>query len=125
MPATVESDRRFVYVAGPYSADSHVAVQKNVNVAMDAGVILLDMGHNPFVPHLTHYLELRSVEHDIDISYDEWLSYDIDWLKQCDTLLYLDSSPGADAELELAHELDMDVIEHPDELQPVDAPRQL
>ena len=84
-----------VYVAGPYSNGD---VAQNVANAIKAGDELLEAGHIPFVPHLTHFWEMQH-SHE----WGEWLDYDIEWLKECDILLRLPGkSTGAEIEMQVA-----------------------
>jgi hypothetical protein len=98
----VRSNRLRIYVAGPLSADSDVERVRNVTRAIAAGVRILKMGYVPFIPHLTHYVDVWAVGQGIRISKEDYLQWDCEWLRCCDALLYLGSSPGADRELELA-----------------------
>ena len=53
-------------------------------------------GHAPFIPHLTHYVD---IDHGAEFDYDTYLRWDIEWLKQCQGVLRLPGdSPGADRE---------------------------
>jgi hypothetical protein len=45
-----------------------------------------------------------------DLDYQTWIAGDLALLAGCDALLYLSPSPGADAELEEARRLDLDVF---------------
>jgi hypothetical protein len=56
-----------IYVAGPYTAPTPEAVQKNVDEAMAIGAALLTMGHNPLVPHWNHYMDLLLRRQGIDV----------------------------------------------------------
>ena len=90
------------YVAGPYSTGD-VAV--NVRSALVAADALVELGHVPYVPHLTHFWHLVSPK-----PYEWWLAYDLAWLPFCDALLRLDGpSSGADGELTRAKELGLRV----------------
>lgn len=87
-----------VYIAGPYTADTPEQVQDNVNCAVDLANDLLDAGHIPFCPHLTHYLHQRRHR-----EYEAWCCYDLVWLISCDALLRMPGpSPGADRETRFA-----------------------
>lgn len=80
-----------VYVAGPYSQGD---VGYNVHNAIVAGNILLQAGHFPYVPHLSHFMHLQKPQ-----SYETWMELDRVWLLQCDALLRLPGfSPGAEKE---------------------------
>lgn len=96
-----------IYVAGPYTADSAEDIVRNVNAAMDAGLRLARKGYSPFIPHLTHFLEMRAQETGEGLPYAWYLDFDRLWLDNCDALLLLGHSPGADLELEYAKERGM------------------
>lgn len=96
-----------IYVAGKYSAVSDKEIIDNVNVALDAGLRLARRGHQPYIPHLTHFLEMRAVETGAGLPYAWYLDYDRFWLDNCDALLLISHSPGADLELECAKERGM------------------
>jgi hypothetical protein len=98
-----------IYVAGPYTADTAGGVIRNVNAALDAGLRLARRGHKPYLPHLTHFLEMRAVETGEGLPYAWYLDYDRCWLDDCDALLLLSHSPGADVELKHAQELGITV----------------
>lgn len=87
-----------IYVAAPYTwGDTALNVRK----AIAAGDRLLEMGHIPFIPHLSHFWHCISPKTE-----DVWLKIDQDWLTICDALLRLPGeSKGADLEVELAKKL--------------------
>lgn len=104
-----------IYVAGPYSASTDEGKCENTMVAIDTGLVLLERGHYPFIPHLTHFVDQRTDELD----YQDYMEWDEELLKRCDSFYYLGSSPGADAELDVAEDRGMTVYrslsEVPDE----------
>lgn len=106
-----------IYVAAPYTAASREEVEKNVTRAIDAGIELLKRGHVPFIPHLTHYVELRAQERDIPITYDEYLDWDREWLDLCDALVYLGRSKGVDIEIARADELGIPIFASVEEVE--------
>ncbi len=91
-----------IYIAAPYTASSEKEIEANVNRVIDVGISILKMGHIPFIPHLTHFVELRSKETSAGLKYEDYMEWDREWLLACDAILYLASSPGADRELKLA-----------------------
>lgn len=105
-----------IYVAGPYSADSAEQIVRNVNAALDAGLRLARRGHQPFIPHLTHFLEMRGQETGEGLAYEWYLAYDHFWLTCCDALLLLAHSPGADKELMWAKQRGLLVFMSEDEI---------
>lgn len=81
-----------IYIAGPYTKGD---VAQNVKRAIDAGDKLLEMGHAPFVPHLTHFWHFVSPK-----PYETWLKLDREWIPFCDAILRLPGeSAGADNEV--------------------------
>jgi hypothetical protein len=113
-----------VYVAGPYTGADPLEVSANVARAMDAGIALIALGHNPYIPHLTHFLELRNAEfaldHGLRLTYEDYMRIDQEWLGCCEALLYIGPSPGADRELAYARQLGLKVyftVEEVEELE--------
>ena len=94
-----------VYIAGPYTADTLEKRQNNVMQAIDAGIEIFARGHFPFIPHLTHFVDLRVQELELELGWEEYMRWDAPWLELCDAILYLGSSPGADLELNRAKKL--------------------
>lgn len=81
-----------IYVAGPLSTGD---VSANVRRALAVATRLLDAGHAPFVPHLSHFWDLV---HPRD--YERWMALDIEWLSTCDALVRIPGpSAGADREV--------------------------
>ena len=87
-----------VYVAGPYTKGD---VALNVRRAIGAAETLVEMGHTPLVPLLTHLWHLMSPH-----PWEYWMALDMAWLPVCDVLLRLPGeSRGADMEATRAREL--------------------
>ena len=79
------------YVAGPYSNGN---VAANVRKAVKAGIELIEAGHAPYIPHLSHYIELQSKQ-----DYDVWMEVGLKWLMVSDAMIRLSGeSSGADVE---------------------------
>ena len=84
-----------VYIAGPYTIGN---VDANVRNAIEAGVQVIEAGHHPFVPHLSHFLHQHRPQ-----PYETWIALDNAFLPCCDALVRLPGvSKGADAEVMLA-----------------------
>ena len=99
-----------VYVAGPYTKGN---VAANVRRAILAGEALQRAGYSAFCPHLNHLIDFICP----DISWNEWLERDKEWLAVCDAMLRLDGeSRGADAEREFANERGIPVYDEMAEL---------
>lgn len=97
------SAKKKVYVAGPYSKGD---VEQNVKRAIEIGNGIAYLGMVPFIPHLTHYWDMRWPH-----SYQFWLNYDNEWLTVCDALYrFSGESSGADAEEGLARSLGIPIF---------------
>jgi len=94
-----------VYIAGPYSGSCEAEVEENVQRAISVGCKLLQMGYEPFVPHLSHYLDLELRAQGVTVNYDRWIDWCLAWVERCDALLFLGESPGAERELHYARDL--------------------
>lgn len=93
-----------VYIAGPYTKGD-VAV--NVRNAIEAGVQLIDAGHAPFIPHLSHFIHLQAPR-----PWQTWMAYDCLFLTACDALVRLPGeSVGADIEVDVARRQGIPVYE--------------
>jgi len=95
-----------IYIAAPYSADTEEEQIKNTEVVIDAALTLFQKGHFPYIPHLTHWVDKRAKETEIAMEYEDYMKWHRPWLEACDAFLYLDSSKGADLELQAAKDLD-------------------
>jgi hypothetical protein len=86
-----------IYISGPYSKHM-VDGTRNAIMAAEA---LRKAGYLPFVPHLSLLWDLVCPS-----PYEEWIDYDLAWLRHCNALLRLPGeSPGADREVLLAQQL--------------------
>ncbi len=108
-----------IYIAGPYSADTWQQKELNAVKAVKAGLSLFKKGHYPFIPHLFHWADDCAIKNGIEITWQEWMEWDIEWLVECDALLFLGSSPGADIELKAAQELGLKIYYSTDEVPEV------
>lgn len=110
------TQRYRVYVAGPYTAPTDEAVWANVTAAIDAGIEVYKRGHYPVIPHLTHYVELRSQQIGAGLTWEDYIVWDRVWLNMCDAFLHLGHSRGADLELGWAEELGLTIFLSLDEV---------
>jgi len=110
-----------IYVAGPYSPktkNTHTAVQEvahNVDKAIEVAVKLIEKGHYPFVPHLSHYIHVNPA---CTKDYGNWY-YDFDnsfLIHWAEALFYIEPSFGADNEVKLAMKLGLPVFYSLDEV---------
>ena len=88
-----------VYVAGPLTAPSVTEQERNVERAMAVAHDVMQRGHQPIVPHLSHYMDLSWLLLGDTVPYETWIAWALALLERCDCLLYIGSSPGADREL--------------------------
>lgn len=92
-----------VYVAGPYTQGD---VAANVRNAILAGDALLEAGHAPYIPHLSHFQHLLCPR-----EYEVWMRLDFVWLRACEALVRLPgTSAGADREVAEARRLGLPVF---------------
>jgi len=116
-----ETESLKIYIAGPYTPlgvnlhDAPRIAQKNVRNAIRAGIAVIEKGHIPFIPHLTHFIHLE-MERPLPASY--FYKYDLTWLQYCDALLYLGNSKGADRELRLAKKKGLKVFHSVSQIPP-------
>jgi len=88
---------KLVYLSSPYSIGDK---EKNVQRQFDAAKILIDRGFNVWCPLVGHFMQPT-----LNLSWEEWLKIDLDWLSRCDVVLRLDGeSKGADEEVLYAEE---------------------
>ena len=105
-----------IYLAGPYSGSDRKEIERNVKHAIDAGIKIFLKGHFPYVPHLTDLVDLRAKEMGSEMTWHDFIRWDMPWLKVCDALLYLGKSKGADLELEEANRLGKQIFYSVDEI---------
>lgn len=86
-----------VYIAGPLTQGDEVT---NVKNALDVASELMELGYQPYVPHV-HYFWDTYYKFD----YERWMQLETSWLTQAHALVRLPgTSPGSDREVELAGE---------------------
>lgn len=95
-----------IYVAGPITIGNQYI---NCYRGIKAGNILMNLGFAPFVPQLSAFQEM--VDGERAPTYDNWLSYDMEWIRSCDALYRLDGkSKGASREVRFAKKLGIPVF---------------
>ncbi len=94
-----------IYIAGPYCPrdcslhEAPVIAQRNVDKAIEVAMTLIDKGHYPFVPHLSHYLNIH-YSRKTELLPDFYYKYDITFLEYWATaFFFIAQSPGANFEL--------------------------
>jgi hypothetical protein len=95
-----------VYVAGPINGSGRQF--DNLRRALDAGTELMELGLDPFIPHLNL---LWSFAQGAEVDVPRWQAWDDNWLSACDALYRLPGeSPGSDHEDALARRLGIPVF---------------
>lgn len=101
---------KVIYIASPYTIGD---VAANVAVQIDAAHRIMDMGHCPIAPLLSHFLHLHRQR-----DYHDWINVDLELVKRCDIVLRLPGeSSGAEGECRLAREINVPVCVGWDELK--------
>jgi len=90
--------------------------ERNVDKAIQVAVQLLAKGHYPFIPHLTHYVEEWTKCSGLELSWEDYIAWDVVWLQECDALYYIAPSRGADLEREIAEYLGKAIYESMDDV---------
>ena len=94
--------KKVIYIASPYTVGD---MAENVAVQLEAAHKLMDMGHCPVAPLLSHYLSIHRRR-----PYQEWIDTDLALIPKMDIVLRLPGfSKGADGEVDLAKELKIPV----------------
>jgi hypothetical protein len=96
-----------IFIAGLYGDDKdYWTIEQNILRADKVARDICALGHEPVCPHnLTRHWEL-----DERLSRKDWIRLDNALLSKCDALFYIASSPGTDAEVELARRLGLPVF---------------
>jgi len=95
---------KFVFVSGPYSAETAQEEEANIQRAVDIGRTVFEKGYYPIVPHLLvkeYYIHGNSGV----FGYEGLMHYTLAIVPKCDILLLYQHSPGADREWKLAEAL--------------------
>lgn len=109
-----------IYIAGPYTASDPETVEAHVTAAIIAGLKVFEKGHYPYIPHLTHYIQVLSQSRHLmaNLRWEDYMEWDRGWLDVSDAILFLGPSRGADIELKRASALGKrifrDISEIPD-----------
>ena len=109
-----------IYIAGPYSAPTEIERLGNVAVAMAVGLKVFKKGHIPFIPHLTHYVDLFAKANAIPMEYQDYMHWDDVWLKECDAILVISESPGVRTEMKEAQRLGLQFFSNVSEIPKVE-----
>jgi len=105
-----------IYIAGPLTSDKQVARRQNCLNAINAGIEVMRKGHEPFVPHLMDWLDKWAKKAGVEFTWRDYMDWCLAWLGQCEALLFLGHSRGADIELEEAKKLGLEIYYSVDEM---------
>lgn len=94
-----------IYVAGPLTATTDRYIQ-NVSKMLNVAVNLRRLGHCPYVPCMDILLGLIAG----DWEYKDYFDMNFAFIGKCDALFFMESSPGADRELEYAKKLGLKIF---------------
>ncbi len=97
---------RTVYIAAPYTASNREDTEHNVQIAISVAEGLWRFGFHPFIPHLFHYWN-KLYPHD----YEFWMKMDQAWIRVCDAVLKVGTSPGVERDVEFAKYLGKPVFD--------------
>lgn len=100
----------YIYIAGPYTAETEEGRLENVYQAFQVAAELLQRKHTPFIPHLTHFYDQWAARAGNRPSYEEYMAWDEAWLERCDALYFIGPSPGADREFAAAKNLGIPIF---------------
>ena len=95
-----------VYVAGPYSAPTLKEREANVSCAIVAGISLFEKGHFPFIPHLSHFVDICTE----NLKWENYMQCDLAWLEVADAMFFIAPSPGANFERKYAENLGLEIF---------------
>lgn len=94
---------KVVYISSPYSVGDQAA---NVRRQIVAAHVVMDLGHAPVAPLLTHYLHIHRPR-----PYEEWMAVDLKLVEKADVVWRLaGESSGADREVARARALGIPVV---------------
>jgi len=95
---------KLIYISSPYTVGD---IAENVAVQINAAHIIMDWGHAPLAPLLTHFLHMHRQR-----PYEDWMKVDLEALvPKSDIILRLPGeSKGADREVKKAEELGIPVV---------------
>jgi hypothetical protein len=93
-----------IYIASPYKAETQQQIQENVDKVLLCAIALIQKGYSVFIPHLSHYTDLKAKEIGEEVPHEKWIELDLEWLKCCNAMLVLGISLGVKSEIEFARE---------------------
>lgn len=103
----------YIFVSGPYSPPADeicndkrkIITEENIRKADEIARALTAKGHFPFVPHTMY----RGWEDYYKVPHKLVMNTCYSWIKKCDALYFIASSPGADSERQIAIQLNLPI----------------
>jgi len=99
---------KLIYIAGRYRGKTREAVDLNIQAARAAGVLVVEKGYYPVIPHSnTSGFEHLTATHDAF-----WLAGTLELMRRCDAVLVVqgyEQSSGTLAEIQEAQRLGVPV----------------
>jgi len=105
-----------IFVSGPYTDDNEAIRARNTQRAIDVGIELYKLGHHPYIPHLTHWVDKRARETEANLKWEDYMNYHLPWLERCDALYFIAPSRGANLELATAVNMGKVIFRRLDEI---------
>jgi hypothetical protein len=103
---------KLIYVAGPYTAETHTGIENNIRNAENVAIQLWAKGWAVICPHLNtaHFERYEGVA---NIDYHTWIDGDMEILKRCDAIIMIENweySKGSKAERKFCMENNIQVF---------------
>jgi hypothetical protein len=89
----------------PKTPQGRGEIEENIRRSNKLALEIAKLGHIPFTPHTM----MRGWEDEYGFPREELTRICLAWLRRCDALLFISSSPGADQEKLAAEQLDLPV----------------
>ena len=105
-----------IFVSGPYSAPDDAGRITNVHRAFDAALAIHKRGHTFFCPHACHFVDERWQNLSVETTWDEWMTWCLEWLQSCDAVLSIGQCRGGDIELKAAREVGIPIYYSTDDI---------
>ena len=102
-----------IFVSGPLTdggSATNAEAERNAWDAIRAGAECIKKGHYPFMPHLCIFVHHILGGQGAHIPWQQWMDMDDSYLQQCDALLSLGRSKGADIERSRAAEMGLEIF---------------
>lgn len=96
-----------VYISCPYTADTEEERLANTHKAIEIGLKALKKGYFPIIPHLFHFFDVRIRELGEELSYEDYLKWDLQLMVGCPYFVFEGDSKGVQVELNVAKALGM------------------